>query len=411
MMITYVASFPPRECGIATFTRDLSQSVARIPGQETFQVAAITEEEGHHHYPPNVRYLIDQGDPESYVAAALAINKTNDDIVSVQHEFGLYGVWDGTLVADHAPAMLESLRKPKVTTLHTVLPYPDENIKRSIRQIVELSDAVTVMVRMAGLLLIEDYGVPEEKIFTIPHGVPQVKHRVHPDKIKPEYRLEGQVVLSTFGLINEGKGIDLVIEALPSIVEHTPNVIYLIIGETHPEVRKRYGEAYRNRLMQRAKDLGVSSHVRFVNRFLPQGELVNYLLATDIYITPYNSRHQITSGTLAYALGCGKAIVSTPYLYAQEALAEGRGILAEFRSPESIANCVNQILLTPGLKEHMEREAYRYGRKMAWSNVGQQYLDLFSQVLANAKTTSPLRSVHLSAPEQTISVDSPPDVN
>jgi glycosyltransferase involved in cell wall biosynthesis len=269
-----------------------------------------------------------------------------------------------------------------------VLPQPPEKLKAMIREVYELSAGMVVMVNMAALILAEDYGLAENKpgepfiaprkLHTIPHGVPQVELPRRSYNFKRALREENLV--ATFGLISSGKGLEYVIEAMPMVIDQHPNTAYLILGATHPEVRRREGERYRESLMELARKHGVQKHVRFNNRYLPQNELIAHLKAIDIYITPYLNRHQITSGTLAYALGAGKAIISTPYLYAQEALAEGRGLLAEFRSAESIANCINQILGTPGLKEHLQEQAYAYGREMSWTRVAERYNELFCEV-------------------------------
>jgi polysaccharide biosynthesis protein PslF len=243
--------------------------------------------------------------------------------------------------------------------------------------------AIVVMANIAKVLLHEEYGLDEAamaKVRQIPHGVPPCP-RTHAsaslESAKRALGLSGRRVLSTFGLINEGKGIEYAVEAMPALVGEFPDLLYLVIGQTHPEVRKLRGEGYRNELRALARRLGVEERVRFVNRFLPQGELIRYLAATDVYVTPYLSRYQITSGTLAYALGCGKAAVSTPYLYAAEALAEGRGVLAEFRNPASLANAIRHILANPDVRHQIEHQAMRYGQEMSWSAVAARYRDLF----------------------------------
>jgi glycosyltransferase involved in cell wall biosynthesis len=260
-------------------------------------------------------------------------------------------------------------------------------MQQTIQGLGERAAAIVVMANIARVLLQEDYGLAGEalaKVVTIPHGVPVCagsRHQPSLDAAKRALGLLGHRVLATFGLLGEGKGIEYMIGAMPALVAAYPDLVYLVIGETHPEVRKLRGEGYRLELLAQARRLGVERQVRFVNRFLSQTELVRYLAATDVYVTPYLARYQITSGTLAYALGCGKAIVSTPYLYAAEALAEGRGLLAEFRSSESLANAIAQLLANPELRRHIEGQAARYGQEMAWSAVAARYRDLFAQVL------------------------------
>jgi glycosyltransferase involved in cell wall biosynthesis len=235
------------------------------------------------------------------------------------------------------------------------------------------------MVRVGAKILAEDYDVDPTRLVTIPHGVPEVRP-VDRQRLKRALRLDGHTVICTFGLLSRGKGIENVIRALPALLEHQSDVLYLVMGETHPQVRKQEGESYRQELLALARELGVSRQVRFLNQYLTQNHLIRYLQATDIYVTPYRDRNQITSGTLSYALGCGRAIVSTPYVYAAEALAEGRGLLAEFDSPESIARCITLYLDDPAFREKTEARALAYGREMDWPRVGQRYADLFRQV-------------------------------
>ena len=275
---------------------------------------------------------------------------------------------------------LHALEKPAVATLHTVLQRPSPNQKRIIQEMGKLCEVLVVMVRTGRDILLDVYGVDPKKVTIIPHGVPNV-HRVSATSVKRSLGISNKQILSTFGLINRGKGLENVIQAMPKILEKHPNVIYLVLGETHPGVRKFEGESYRNMLTDTINQLGLEDNVRFNNRFLSLNELVRYLCATDVYVTPYLNKDQIVSGTLAYALGCGKAIVSTPYLYAEEVLADGRGILVDFESPDSIADAVNSVLDDKNLKESLEKEAYGYGRRAAWFNVAIDYLDLFYRLL------------------------------
>jgi polysaccharide biosynthesis protein PslF len=281
------------------------------------------------------------------------------------------------------------VRKPVVTTLHTVLPGPRPDFRDAIRYLHDRSDAMVTMANMARVILAEDYGLTSGKLYMIPHGVPEIK-RVPIGRAKHIMHLSGRTVLSTFGLLSSGKGIQHVLRALPEVVKHHPDVLYLVIGETHPEIRRREGEKYRNSLIELVKRHGLEHNVRFVNQYLSQAQLISYLHATDIYITPYINRNQITSGTLAYALGCGKAVISTPYLYAAEALAEGRGLLAEFENPKSFARCIRLLLDEPGLREQCERAATAYGRPMAYGAVGRRYADLFWAVIGDAAYEQPV---------------------
>jgi glycosyltransferase involved in cell wall biosynthesis len=384
LITAYVSSFPPRACGIATFTRDLSDSVAQSERGIITRIAAINDEGATYVYPPQVRWIIDQYDPRSWEEAAKSINHSKVGLVSLQHEFGIYGRFDrdGRFI-DHLPRFLERIEKPVVATLHTVSPHPRPDRRDAIRYIHDRSAAVVTMVNMARLILEQEYGLDPGKLYTIPHGVPKVSW-TPPARIKQSMQLDGRTLLSTFGLISSGKGIQYVIRALPEVIKKHPEVLYLVIGETHPEIRRREGERYRNTLIDLVNRLHLEKHVRFVNQYLTQQQLVRYLQATDIYITPYIDRYQITSGTLAYALGCGKPVISTPYLYAAEALAEGRGMLAEFQSPRSFARCINTLLENQALREYCEASAFAYGQTMSWDKVGARYADLFHSLTGGA---------------------------
>jgi glycosyltransferase involved in cell wall biosynthesis len=383
LVVTYVSSYPPRACGIATFTRDLSEAVAASGRNIVTRIAAINEEGAVYAYPPHIRWTIDQNDQNSWIETAERINQSRTSLVSIQHEFGIDGRFnrDGSYV-NLLAGFLDHIDKPVVSTLHTVLPHPRPDLLEAVRVLHDRSAAVITMVNMARLILEQEYGLDPIKLHTIPHGVPEVVQRTNPAHLKRAMQLEGRTILSTFGLLSSGKGIQYMIRALPEVVKRHPEVLYLIIGETHPEVRRREGERYRNSLIELIKKLGLERHVRFINQYQTQQQLVRYLQATDIYITPYVDRYQITSGTLAYAIGCGKAIVSTPYLYASEALAEGRGVLAEFQNPRSFARCVNMLLENPALREHCEASAFEYGKGMSWGNVGRQYADLFNSLVS-----------------------------
>ena len=373
----YVATYPPSECGIATFTKDVASSVAKYTPFSKPTVIAVKREHEIEPYERIVRYQIIKEDKQSYLDAAKYLNESTIDIVSVQHEYGIYGGPDGEYVLD----FLAALKKPAVATCHTVLQNPSPNQKRIIQEMAKLCDVLIVMVKIGRQILLDVYGVDPSKVTVIPHGVPNV-HKVSASSVKRSLGFSDKKILSTFGLINRGKGIEHVIEAIPKILEKHPNVVYLVLGETHPGVRKHEGESYRNMLTDTISRLGIEEHVRFNNRFLALNELVRYLCATDVYITPYLNKDQICSGTLAYALGCGKAIASTPYLYAEEVLGEGRGLLVDFSSPDSIAVTVNKILDEKELKESLESAAYRYGRRAAWFNVAIDYLDLFHRLIS-----------------------------
>ncbi|MGH2499870.1 MAG: glycosyltransferase family 4 protein [Candidatus Limnocylindria bacterium] len=379
MRIVYVASCVPRKCGIATFTADLMAAVKAADPSIRSSYAAIDEPNAARAYGADVKWRIEQGEPATYRAAAAAINASNTDIVNVQHEFGLYGIHLDGGYEDHAAGFLEELRKPVVTTLHTILPRPAPWMRDSVRAISALSTAVVVMVDTAARLLRTVYGV-EKRPLVIPHGMPAVEPRGR-RRLKRELRMEGRSLLLTFGLVDPRKGLEHVIHAMPRIVEEHPDALYLVVGQTHPELLRRHGEAYRNSLVEIVGGLGMSQHVRFVNEYLTQRQVVDYLLASDVYVTPYLDPNQITSGTLAYALGAGKAIVSTPYLHAAEALADGRGILVDFADPAGIGAAVSSILADPQLKQRLETRSYAYGKEMAWPAVGRRVLGLMRDVV------------------------------
>lgn len=375
--VAYVATYPPAECGIATFTRDLVTAIQKFTPFSERYVIAINEE-GHilRYDPRYVKYTISKQDKASYQAAADFINSRPIDVLSVQHEFGIFGGSEGEYLID----FLAAIQKPIVTTLHTVVLKPWGTMRASVDAIFRYSDVVVAMLETAREIYAEVYGVDTSKMCIIPHGVPNVP-RVPTEVAKKKLGLEGKLVISTFGLVSRGKGLEYAIQAMPAVVERFPNALYLILGETHPNVRRYEGEVYRNELDELVHKLGMRPYVRFDNRYLTQEELIDYLSATDVYVTPYINPDQIVSGTLAYAIGCGKAIVSTPYLYARSALSEGRGLLAEFNNPASIAAAIQQILGNPQLRRQMEERCYRWGRRTTWYNVAIEYLNLFHQLI------------------------------
>lgn len=379
----YVATYPPTECGIATFTQDVLTSVAKYTPFSKPTVVAVQRGVEIEPYGRVVRCQIVRDDRQSYLDAAKFLNDSSIDVVSIQHEYGIYGGSAGEYVLD----LVRNLKKPAVATLHTVLHSPDPEQKRVLQELASLCEVMVVMVRTGREILMDTYGIDPKKITIIHHGVPNV-HRVSTAAVKRYLGISDRKILSTFGLINRGKGIEFGIEAVAKIKERYPNILYLVLGETHPGVRAWEGETYRNDLLETVQRLGIENNVRFNNRFLRLNELVRYLCATDVYITPYLNKDQIVSGTLAYALGCGKAIVSTPYLYAEEVLAEGRGQLVDFRSPDAIADAVIDLLESPARKEQMEDLAYKYGRRTAWFNVAIDYLNMFHRVMQRTRLDS-----------------------
>jgi glycosyltransferase involved in cell wall biosynthesis len=374
--VAYVSSYPPRICGIATYTRDLLDAVSRLYALKSQVVFALNEKGEYYIYGSEVEFQIDRERADSYLEAAEYINESDIDIVNIQHEFGLFGgIWGENILV-----FLENLKKPVVTTLHTLLLEPEPEARRVLEGILRHSNHVVVMAR-AGIQIMEQlYDTFVDKVRYIPHGCPNVPF-ILSETIKPNLGLEDRTVLSTFGLLSRGKGIEYAIQALPPIVKLDPQILYLIIGETHPEVRKNEGELYRKELINLVETLGLDENVRFVNSFLPLNDLIRHLQATDIYILPYPNKEQISSGTLLYALSTGKAIVSTPFLHAKEVISEGCAWECDFRAPSSIMENVRTLLRYEDIHRRLEEKAYRYSRDMIWPNVAMQYINLFYETL------------------------------
>ncbi len=371
----FVSTYPPEQCGLATFTCDLADAVDEAAGGPVSGVYAIQKTESLLLYDGRVVDAISNEREGAYLNAAAAANSSDFDLVSIQHEYGLYaGDW-GESILDFA----EKVDKPVVTTLHTLCPDPQPKARHIVERLVRKSKCVVVMAELGRQLLKERYGVPTDHVVMIPHGVPQV-HFSHRALLKRRLGLQGKTVISTFGLINPGKGLEYAIEALPEVLDRHPDTIYLIAGRTHPAVKAHSGESYREGLKALAEKLGVKSSLVFIDRYMKLEELLCCIQASDVYVTPYVGRDQVTSGTLAYAMACGKAIVSTPYLYAEEALGEGRGLFAEFRDSSSIADGILKVLERPTLKEELEFRTYRYAQEMVWPVVGKRYLSVFSLV-------------------------------
>ncbi len=379
MKIAFVSSSIPRRCGIATFTADIMAAVKAADPTVRTSVVAIDEPNSTRAYGAEVKARIRQRDPATYRAAATLLNESNVDVVNIQHEFGLYGVWKDGVYEDHLRPLLLELRKPSVTTLHSVLPDPPPSMRDAVRSIAEHSDELVVMAHTAARLLKSDYGITKTPV-VIPHGMPAIDPTGR-HQFKKQLGMSTRTIVSTFGLVDPRKGLEYVIGAMPAVVQRFPDALYLIVGQTHPELLKQEGEAYRNTLAKSVDELGMGDHVAFVNEYLTQRAIVDYLLATDVYVTPYLDPNQITSGTLAYALGAGKAIVSTPYLHAVEALAGGRGIIVPFRDSAAIADAVERILGDAELKTSLEKRAYAYGRETAWPAVGRRVLALMQHML------------------------------
>lgn len=371
--VAFVSSYLPRRCGIATFTSDLIKNVKGAGGKSFEPLVVALQSGGANQYVDPVKFEVRRNVKNDYVSAADYINFSHVDIVSVQHEFGLFGGEGGS----HLNLMLQRVNPPIVTTLHTVLEEPESHYYRGMVSVCEVSHKVVVMNERGIGMLKEIYGVPENKIELLPHGIPDLPF-VDSNYYKHKFGMEGRRTILTFGLLGKGKGIELMLQALPAIVEADPSVLYIVLGATHPDVIKHEGEAYRFSLKQLVKDLGISDNVIFHNRFVNAEELNNFLCAADIYVTPYLNREQLTSGTLAYAVGTGKAVVSTPYWAAEELLANGRGRLVQFNDHKEMGEAIIELIKDDTQFYSLRRKAYDYGRNITWPMIGKSYWKLFN---------------------------------
>jgi glycosyltransferase involved in cell wall biosynthesis len=376
--VSFLGNHPPRQCGIATFTSDLCEAIAAEFPRCDGIVGAVNDRPEGYDYPVRVRFEIDQTELASYRRAAEFLNVQKVDVVSIQHEFGIYGGPAGS----HLLEFLRNVRMPTVTTLHTLLIEPNQDQRAVMKELDELSKRFIVMAERGKRLLEEIYGVAPQKIDVIPHGLPDMPF-IDPSHNKDQFGVEGKTVLLTFGLLSPNKGIEHVIEALPEILRQHPNVVYIVLGVTHPNIIAREGECYRLKLERLAEDRCVTGNVIFHNRFVTLAELKDFIGAADIYITPYLNESQITSGALAYAFGAGKAVISTPYWHAQDLLAKDRGLLVPFANPKAIARGVNRLLSDPVLMTAMRGRAWKLGRSMMWSVVAHRYMESFERARAH----------------------------
>lgn len=372
--IAFIGNYSPRQCGIATFTTDLSEAIATEYPTATCIALPVNDVEGGYDYPSMVRFELTEKDIDSYLRAADFLNINNVDMVCLQFEYGIFGGRAGS----HIIALLRELRMPIVTTLHTILKDPSAEQRLVLEKVAALSDRLVVMSTKGAQFLQDIYHVPAAKIDMIHHGIPDVPF-VDPSFHKEMFGVEGKTVLLSFGLLSPSKGIENVISALPKILENHPNVVYIVLGQTHPHVIKNDGEAYRLSLQWLAQEKNVESQVIFYNRFVSLDELIQFIGAADIYITPYLNEAQITSGTLAYTLGAGKAVISTPYWYAEEMLAQERGVLVPFKDPDAMAEQVIRLLDDEQERHAMRKRAYMYGREMVWEKIAQRYMESFQR--------------------------------
>ena len=378
LRIACLSTYPPRRCGIATFSADLCDAISdELDDPKCCQIFAINDVADGYDYPQRVRFEIREGETHSYKLAGDFLNLHGIDLLLVQHEYGIFGGDDGADVLD----LLREVRIPVMTTMHTVLPDPKPHLAAVTKELIKLSNRVVVMSSQAMETLSDVYDAVADKTSLIHHGIPDMPF-IDPSFNKDQFGVEGRKVLLTFGFLSPAKGIEYVIQALPNIVRAHPELVYIVQGATHPNVKRDYGEKYRHSLQHLAADLGVVDHVRFDNRYVDIDELCELLGAADIYVTPYIGKEQTVSGTLSYAMGAGTAIISTPYAYAEEVLADGRGIIVPFRDPDAIAREINGLLEHGDKRRSMRKRAYLYSRQMLWRQVGRSYLNLCRSVIS-----------------------------
>lgn len=371
--IAFISTYPPRECGIATYTIATARVLDKFYVSKRTGVIAISDCD--YSYSDRAVFEIEQDNRQSYIAAAEFLNASDFEVVNVQHEYGIFGGNHGEYIVD----FLKALKKPVVTTLHTVLPVHPPKRRRVTQEIIKRSDALIVMTNHAKRQLNEVFKVDNGKINVVHHGVPNVR----PDQYqaaKRKHKLTDYFVTSTFGLISPDKGIEYILDAVAQVVPRVPNLMYLVMGETHPVLKRQKGEEYRESLLQRVEDLGIAKNVRFVDRYLGYGELVEYLQATDVYLAHPTNPYQASSGTLAYAVGVGTATISTETSFAKEVLANGRGYLIDFFDSTGMANRLLRLAKSPSLLAQKRMKTYLYGRRMTWPVVGLEYLKVYEKL-------------------------------
>ena len=368
--IAFLSTIPPRECGIATFTQDIIDAID-LNGVVNTNVIAVNNSV-QRDYSDKVIYEINQKDQNDYIELAHKLNNSNIDILVIEHEYGIYGGDHGDYILD----LVNNINIPVITTLHTILTEPNDKQKSIIKALSDKSAKIITMARNTSKLLQTIYEVPAYKIEVIHHGVP-VKLVPARQSLKNKFGYKDKQLISTFGLLSPGKGIEYAIEALSKIATIEKNILYLILGKTHPDQKN---EAYREKLEALVIEHHLEENVKFVNKYLTKDEIIEYLQMSDIYMTPYLSKDQAVSGTLAYAVGYGRAIISTPYLYAKEMLSEERGLLAEFENSDSLFKCMKYILQNPNEKLRMEKNTIKLGKTMYWNVVAKKYTDVFFKI-------------------------------
>jgi glycosyltransferase involved in cell wall biosynthesis len=385
--ISFISSYVPRQCGIATFTNDLSASIKKLSkdNEYSISVTAINDYLDGYKYPSEVKFEIKDNSVNDFIEAANYFNLSDSDIINIQHEFGLYGGEAGSNIL----YFIERLKKPFVTTLHTILEKPSFEQHKVIRDIGTLSSYLVVQSKRSRQMLEKIYGIPSEKIKYIPHGAHDVPF-LDTTYYKDRFQLSERKVILTFGLLSPEKGLEDAINALAEVVKTYPDVMYIVLGATHPNVKKQFGEAYRYSLESLVKKHGMEKNVIFINRFVDLDELLDFLMMSDIYLSPYRNKEQIVSGTLTYALACGKAIVSTPYWFAEEVLANEKGVLVPFKDPLSMGKAITSLISNENKRNRLRKNAYDAGREIVWAKTGQQYIDIFRSSIEEFRRTGKL---------------------
>jgi len=378
MNIAFLSTYPPRECGLATFTQDLVMQLSEIQSTSGSRIVAVSNDSLQ--YDEKVMMELAQNERSSYAQTASQLNHSEIELLVIEHEYGIYGGEWGEYLLD----LVDNLQIPFVTTLHTVLPTPNDKQRHILNVLGQKGEKIITMAKNTVELLKNVYGIDESKIEVINHGVPYMPMKSR-ESLKAEAGLENRSIISTFGLLGAGKGLEYGVQAIAKAAKKHNEILYYILGQTHPAIKKESGEDYRKSLETMVKQLGIEDNVVFINKYLTKEEIIRYLKLSDIYLTPYLSKDQAVSGTLAYAAGYGRVIVSTPYRYAKEMLSQGRGLLAEFRDSDSIASCIEYVLEHPEEKKLMEQKTLEIGKSMTWEHVAEQYKDLFADVLQQEK--------------------------
>jgi len=378
MRLAILSTYPPRECGIASFSKDLKENLS-LWGQNA-EILAINDEGSNYDYHEEVVFELNQESKDDYKRAAHFVNERDIDAVFVEHEFGIFGGPDGEYILD----FIEKLNKPLILNTHTVLPNPSDNQRRILQKLGEKALAVICMTHRSTELMNKVYDVPKEKLFMVHHGVPLFKEKPR-DALKAAYDITGRPLVTTFGFIGPGKGIEIGITAISRLKKKYPDIIYLVAGETHPNLKKTMGESYRDSLLELIDKLNVEDNIRFINKYIDLEQLGEILYMTDVYLTPYPQRNQAVSGTLSYAIGCGRAIVSTPYDYSLEMLADGRGLVALGPDPDELAELIDKILSNPILKAQLEKRTAKLGKSISWPQVAKKYVEILERVFCRSE--------------------------